>query len=403
MAAVVAAVCLSPQLLPAVDAPTAEQIKQLIERLGHEEFAEREQAGQQLVKLGLPAYKLVEGAVGHQDREIRYRAARILAQIREADLNRRLDEFLKGKDAEGEFPIPSWGLFKKRYEDSAAARQMFVEMQKAEPELLDALEHDPKSVGDQLGQKVVQIQQMMQFQQVQLKLGQVAALIFAGAETTGLNQQTNALIQNYCYQQSFRDAITTGDKRDICRKMLGHWIRQGDETTAYQGMMLAMQYELSEGLTPALKIIEGGNRQPHMAQFAAITVAKFGAAEHRPILEKLLEDKTVVNQMQINNQRIQTQLSDVALASLLHLSKQDPKAFGFDRLQMQPPYLFNVSTLGFENDEKRKAALDKWTAFKEKEAKPPATGNQPAGAPQPAPASAPQPASPATPQPVEKK
>lgn len=380
--------------------PTAEEIATLIERLGHDEFAEREQAGERLLKVGLPAYKQVEAAIDHKDREIRYRAARILAQIREADLNRRLEEFIQGKEDPSSFPIPGWAAFKKAVTDSVEIRQIYVEMQKAEPELFDTLENNPKELNDLIAQRVMAIQQAMQFQQQQLKLGQVLAFVFVGTEAKGLQQQTANMIQSFCYQQSFRDAITAGAKRDVCRKLLGYWIRQGEDTAAYQGMMLAMQYELDDGLVPAVKILEAANRQPHFSMYAAIAIAKFGKEKERAILEKLLDDKNVVNQMQVNNKLIKTQMSDVALACLLHMTKQDHKTYGFDRLQPVAPYLFNVGTLGFDDDEKRKTALTKWQEFKTKEAKekgtqPPANAPTPANAP--APAANPTPAPPGEP------
>ena len=67
-----------------VSAPS--RVPQLIDQLGHEEFAERENAGDELLKIGFPAYKQLEAATRNDDREISYRAARLLVRIREADL-----------------------------------------------------------------------------------------------------------------------------------------------------------------------------------------------------------------------------------------------------------------------------------------------------------------------------
>jgi hypothetical protein len=51
---------------------------------------------------------------------------------------------------------------------------------------------------------------------------------------------------------------------------------------------------------------------------------------------------------------------DVALLTLAHLTKQDKKAFGFERLQEAQPYLYNLGTMGLDNDAKRDEALKKW-------------------------------------------
>ena len=77
-------------LVRADDAPTgkpadkadAAAIKRLVEELGADEFAAREAATEQLTQIGLPAFKAVEEAIQHPDREVRYRAERVLAALR---------------------------------------------------------------------------------------------------------------------------------------------------------------------------------------------------------------------------------------------------------------------------------------------------------------------------------
>ncbi len=337
--------------------------QELIERLGHEEFAEREQAGEELLEIGFPAYKELEAATSHVDREIRYRAERLLVRIREADLARRLELFLEGKDETTEYPIPGWSAFEKSFGDTRDTREFYVAMQKADGEILERIENDSKGLPDFLAQRATQIQQNMQFQKTQLTDGQVNALIFAGTQCK-LPQQPMAIIQSFCYQQGFRDAITSsGAKKELTRKLLGSWIERTEDAAAYQAMMLAMQYDLTEGLTPARKILDAGNQQPYIQQFAILSIAKFGKPEDVPLIEKSLENVTVVNNSTINGKRRQTQLRDVALASLIYLAKQKPKDFGFADLQEAAPYLFNVSTLGFEDDAKREEALKKWKAY----------------------------------------
>ena len=56
-------------------------------------------------------------------------------------------------------------------------------------------------------------------------------------------------------------------------------------------------------------------------------------------------------------------LPALALFGIVHLSKQDPKKFGFERFSPNPQLLANVHTLGFENEEKRQAAFEIWKKF----------------------------------------
>src|SRR4029453_3548131 len=72
----------------------ADRISALVKQLGSEDFSGREAASDELTRVGLPAFASLEAAVLHPDREVRYRSVRILGQIRELDLQRRLEAFL---------------------------------------------------------------------------------------------------------------------------------------------------------------------------------------------------------------------------------------------------------------------------------------------------------------------
>lgn len=65
----------------------------------------------------------------------------------------------------------------------------------------------------------------------------------------------------------------------------------------------------------------------------------------------------------------QTQIRDVALAAVLIMKKQDPKKFGFERIQQHHTSVLVTSTVGFENDEKRNKVIAKWKKFKANEKK----------------------------------
>ena len=142
-------------------------------------------------------------------------------------------------------------------------------------------------------------------------------------------------------------------------------------------MMLALQNNLKEGLDPALELLKADGMSQHFKQYAMLTVAKLGGKEHIPLIEPYLDDKTVCTThttMQGGKRTMyQTQLRDVALVAIIHLSGKDPKDFGFNRLVRGEPYLFNPGTMGFEkeeNDEKdeaRDAAFAKWREFQEKQ------------------------------------
>jgi hypothetical protein len=354
---------------PAADAT---RIAALIGQLGNEEFSLREAASDELTRIGLPAFSALEQAALHPDREVRYRSLRILSLIRELDLQRRLDAFLAGKDDRGEYPLPGWSRFAKAYEDTQKSRQFFVELQRADPELMQSIEAGPREAAELVAQRTIQHQQALQAgQRQQMTLGQVAAMVFVAAEgDVSLPPNTMAMVLSYCMQPAMRDVINQSSKSDVPRKMLGAAIRNSDESAAPQAMNLAMEFNLADGLVPAEKILKSdGARIPYMSQYALMTVARLGDASHLPLVEKLLDDKSVVTRRQENNKPVQElQVRDAALATAVLLTKQDLKVYfpGRPELDSTDPraLYFNLNMLGFSSESDRAVVFKKWSDYK---------------------------------------
>lgn len=355
---------------PASSSPP-ERISQLITDLGSEEFNVREAASDELTRIGLPAFTALESAASHADREVRYRSQRILGLIREHDLKRRLEAFLSGKELEGEYPLPGWTRFKKTYGDQAQTRSLFVEMQRADAELMRALEEGPQPAAETVAQRTAQLQESLRLgMQQQLAPGQVAAALFVAAEEdVKLSTQALQLLLNQCYQPSFREAV---NKEGLPRKMLASIISRSDDTAAYQAMQVAYQLNMPEGIVPALRILnnKGAARSSYMTAYALVTIARSGDSAHLPLVEKQLTDNARIVQSQQNMVMLEIQLRDAALAAAILLTKQELKDFFDFQGKTQPPdpqsIILNPSLIGFKNEEDRAAVFKKWDAYRAK-------------------------------------
>ena len=107
---------------------------------------------------GAPIAALEEG-VQSSDREMSFRSRHALDIVREHDFQRRLRAFAAGQDAQETYELPGWALFRKEVGDGLEARRLFVEMQQAEPELLQALERSPERAVESLVERLEEIQQ----------------------------------------------------------------------------------------------------------------------------------------------------------------------------------------------------------------------------------------------------
>jgi hypothetical protein len=335
----------------------------LVEQLGAEEFSVRERATGRLIEMGLAAKQAVEAGRTHPDREIRYRCERIFQIVGELDFQRRLTAFTSGRSDGSD--LPGWRQFRDRYGDDGETRGLFVEMQKAESELLQAIENGPQGVGRVAESRTTQLQLLQRRAGEATSLGSIASLLFAAVgEEVNLGLQPSFALVNLCSQPSFIQGMSDPAKNKTLRKMLSEWITQSQGAVAQQSMFLAMRHDMKEGLIPATRILQNPGEQPFVRQTALMTVAKLGDASHAHLLEPALTDTTRISSHRINNVQYETQLRDVALAALLFLKKQDPKQFGFDRIQFNESNVFNYGTVGFENEDQRKQAFAKYDEFK---------------------------------------
>lgn len=247
---------------------------------------------------------------------------------------------------------------------------MFVDMQRADPELMKAMDDGPKVAAELLDRRAVQHQQALQVGVQQLSLGQITAMLFVATdEDVKPPTQTMLTIFNYCNHQSLRDALDGKGKKEIPRKMVGTLIKNSEDWAAYQAMILAYNNKLPEGLVPALKILGGqGARASHMSQYALLTVARNGDQSHLPLVEKLLDDKSVVTRMQENNKMWDVQVRDAALAAAILLTKQELKTYftGRPEQSVSDPQqiFFNPRLIGFQSETDREAVQKKWAAWR---------------------------------------
>ena len=114
---------------------------------------------EQLVELGVEAIAALEEGVQSNDREVSFRSRHALDIVREHDFQRRLRAFAAGQDAQETYELPGWALFRKEVGDGLEARRLFVEMQQAEPQLLQALARSPDKAVEALVDRLEEIQQ----------------------------------------------------------------------------------------------------------------------------------------------------------------------------------------------------------------------------------------------------
>ena len=150
------------------------------------------------------------------------------------------------------------------------------------------------------------------------------------------------------------------------KKLLGRWVgRTSASSPSSQTLQLlfAMRFDLEEGIEPAEKMLRQQDPPPNPTRVCAmLAVGHLGNEdEHAVLIEDFFDDHTVCARQNHNGTQYQTQFRDIALASRIHLAGENPQQYGFERIQPSTLMVYETSTLGFENDEKRQESFDSWS------------------------------------------
>jgi len=262
-------------------------VKTLVAQLGDEAFSIRESATNQLIRQGTAAKAELLVAVKDPDAEVRSRARQVLEKIIAAERKRQLQAFRDDFDGKDGVSLPSWSVFKKTIGDDPTARQLFVKMQEAEPDLMEALEKSPKEAADVLDQKTRVATANLKREraglpaarQATLTIGSILAMLFVGGDSAvRLSDEATDLIITLPRSAEFRSAITpaASPQRGPCQRLLGRWVaRELPDKYLLANLAHAVDDDLKEGIEPARRILKqqaalaGQAQQPAALRTAA--------------------------------------------------------------------------------------------------------------------------------------
>lgn len=367
------------------DKEAREDASELVEQLGDKSFQNRQRAAKELARIGIAAEPALVEALQSGDIEIRTRAAQVLSRVREVDFQARLEAFAADISGRAGHDLPAWDPFRALMGSSRTARSLFVEMQRAEPALLEALESGDKLANALFTRRCQAILQRMQVNNFQfgvvgrtrISRGTVAALLFVGAAANvKVDEQVAVQLYNFILQPAFQEGLKSGVLGPPLKKLLAKWmLKNNGPSVAFQNLMLALSLELKESVDLAVQMLEPEAqhaqagpvaRAAHRGttHYALLAIGKFGTKEHLPLVEKYLGDATLCETRRSATRQIGTQIRDVALAVAVHLTGQKLQDYDFRQAQASPQILYQPGTLGFIDQATRDGALKKWAEWR---------------------------------------
>jgi hypothetical protein len=370
------------------NAPSADLVKarELVKQLADNKYKVRETAERKLIGLGLGSPASIEALKEGEkstDLHVQERCRQLQPIIRGLNLQKRIDAFTAKREGALPKDLPFVAKFIKATGDTKEARELFAEVLHNHAMLLDTAERDQAKGKEMFGAYCQEVNNRLMYrqgvdyqaQQKSITRADVALYFLLSSELKAVPDKTGQ-ITNYGW--TFLNAPVLPDnlaKETAAtlpfKKMFLSWLEAEPQPWLVQrGLQVAADAQMKETLPLVLKYVKDKNVQIYTRAQTALLLAKIGSKEHLKEIAPLLDDKTVVGSIGINNVQGQVQMRDVALAVSIKLSGQKMADYDFDVMKSNEQY-FHTSYIycAFSGDGKREAAHKKYKESLEKQKK----------------------------------
>ncbi|MEO1997058.1 MAG: hypothetical protein ABGZ17_17455 [Planctomycetaceae bacterium] len=336
----------------------------LVHQLGSARYDDRQRAVRALCDLGPPAIPALHSGAKGADLEIRIRCQRILDHLDRLDHQRILEAFVRDPTRAPGNQLAGWDRYRQQIGDTAPAQELFVEMHRQEGRLFRAWSARTLDFPLQFERRCQEIQlayRQAAGAQRQVDVGSVASLLFFGGDGQVVIRDNTALaLNNLMYYNNLKSELTQGQRKRELRALLARWLERPMPNGNYQRLLLAMRYNLKQGLVPAIKLVNQGAVGLQI-QYAILAIGKLGDQSHLPVLQKQFKNTSVLSRSASGGKIVYScQVRDVALAIAVHVTGQDTSKYGFSRLRKNSTYLYSPNSAGFKSQAARDAAFERY-------------------------------------------
>jgi hypothetical protein len=364
---------------PALSREDNEKALQLLRKLGAKDFKIRESASIELVRMGRAVEPILRAGMADSDPEIRFRSRYLLPLAMNYDLEKRIQAFLT--DTTNKSPLPGWSRFKEVAGDDGKSRNLFAAMHRTDTEILELIDKDPASAQSKISARCSEFMMTRSYNgyNTPVAIEQLALLLYAIQDPKlKLDASARPNFSNALHSLSYQPASKNLLKNDeVIRKLIVKYLSSWTENTIHSDVYLLVNLEIKEGTDIARGMLKKSGNQPWSRAMAMGALAKLGGKEVIPELLPYLEDKgscgTTTFGVNNKNVTMSTQLRDVALGLLVHLTGQNLNDYDFAYIKVFPGNFSSVNLfmsptlLGFSDDKARDASMKKWKQWYEKE------------------------------------
>lgn len=360
--------------------------RELVQRLGNEEYREREDAERELAAMGrLARAALLDGANLNPDPEIRARCTGLLPKAISLEMKARINAFLADTESKYDHDLPGWhklravvrGEFKMfgwthvaRPDADKIARELFIEFMKAPGgrKLLVAVGGPPGELGQLVASRKQELYAARFGRGAPQRIptvAEVGAVLFAESQVSARLVPRSSVITSIVTASGFTAAVQKSDAQgQALRAVMNAWFDSRTEAVdMYSALTLANNVKNEEAAGRlAIRMISTPGLQGVYKGQALTTIVRLKLTDRIPAIEKAFADATVLSTSIriVNGKQVRQSIEvrDAALLAVLMMKGEDPGDYGFDSFPRSvTSFTYTSARLA---DEKRGAAFMKY-------------------------------------------
>ena len=354
---------------------------ELVQQLAHTSFKVRENASDDLVKLGAAAVDALRKGLTHSDAEVSERCRKLLPRALDFHLQEQIDKFLAKPDGPIPEDLPGLKRWIKTTGSSKESREMYAEMVKEHRRLLIDIEANPEQATQKYQAFCADVYSRARLGAVNARKelitrSEMVLFFFLGSDPncrkgsspTGTVPYIQAL--QFLNGTQASDMLSGGGASASFKKLFLSWLEEERYISLVRrGFQLAATANLKEAGPIAVKIATDKTSPPTSRSYALLSAVKLFTLDDLKKLEPLLDDKTVVGRTTLNGEAITTEMRDIALGIAVQTTGQKMADYGFDRFRDTAPGLVTSYLYYAQSEKNREEAFKKWKAWSEKNKK----------------------------------
>ena len=342
---------------PKVEPLTEQELREarlLISNLSSSSFAQREQAAEDLLQIGMGAVPAMRRQLKMtSDPEVATRLRALIHQLHDGAFESRVKAFTEGQDVDFE----GWNEFRLRFGDSLKSRDLFIKLVRRYPKTITSLSGSPRESAQSM--ELVQTQVASNLRVAPPSVTDAVAMLLHAANhdvpVTEAYENTMLLVLRMNPVSRVPSDPVIGPP---FKKLINAWVQRstiGNRSTVFT---LALQRDIYAAHPLAIKTIDNSPDE-ELIVMAMQILARFGSKNDTEKLLKFIDDTRTLNGFVFHNGvRIEVQLRDAAMTTIAILHEIPLSKLGLPDAAVDRYYGFHYEDLIYQTEVAPPSDLD---------------------------------------------